>query len=168
MRTYRAKRVDMMRIQREVLQNGKPYPFSFVITQEALDDSRQELTGVISEAGLLAEGQIKMQSQTHVEVCFHLSGEMRYPCARCLKPTAYACDFDYRETFDVPADTEEISILPAIEECLFVNEPFRVLCRPDCKGLCPRCGADLNDGPCPCPEPEPETDPRMAALKALL
>ncbi|MBQ3335654.1 MAG: DUF177 domain-containing protein [Eubacteriaceae bacterium] len=159
----------MMRIQRELLQNGKPYPFSFVITQEVLGDPRQELSGVISEAGLLAEGQIKLLNQTHLDVSFHLSGDMLYPCARCLKPTAFPCEFDYHETIDIPEDEQdEISILPAIEECLFVNEPFRVLCRPDCKGLCPRCGADLNDGPCDCPETEPETDPRMAALKALL
>ena len=41
----------------------------------------------------------------------------------------------------------------------------RTLCAEDCKGLCPRCGANLNDGPCGC---KPETDPRWAALSALL
>ena len=39
------------------------------------------------------------------------------------------------------------------------------VCRADCKGLCPRCGADLNEGPCAC---RPETDPRLAALAQLL
>jgi uncharacterized protein len=42
--------------------------------------------------------------------------------------------------------------------------PHFVECRPDCKGLCPRCGANLNDGPCTCP---PETDVRWDALKRL-
>ena len=41
----------------------------------------------------------------------------------------------------------------------------RTLCSEDCKGLCPRCGANLNEGPCGC---KPEPDPRWAALSALL
>ena len=41
----------------------------------------------------------------------------------------------------------------------------KTLCSPDCKGLCPRCGANLNEGPCGC---APEPDPRWAALSALL
>lgn len=39
------------------------------------------------------------------------------------------------------------------------------LCSEDCKGLCSRCGADLNDGPCGC---KPDVDPRLAALAQLL
>ena len=41
----------------------------------------------------------------------------------------------------------------------------KFLCREDCKGLCCRCGKDLNDGPCDC---QPEADPRLAVLKQLL
>lgn len=41
----------------------------------------------------------------------------------------------------------------------------KFLCRDDCKGLCCRCGKDLNQGPCGC---QPETDPRLAVLKQLL
>ena len=41
----------------------------------------------------------------------------------------------------------------------------KILCSPDCKGLCPRCGADLNQGPCGCKK---DADPRWAALAKLL
>ena len=41
----------------------------------------------------------------------------------------------------------------------------KFLCREDCKGLCCRCGKDLNDGPCGC---QPDVDPRLAVLKQLL
>ena len=41
----------------------------------------------------------------------------------------------------------------------------KTLCSEDCKGLCPRCGADLNLGPCSCKK---ETDPRLAVLAKLL
>ena len=42
---------------------------------------------------------------------------------------------------------------------------MRLLCSLDCNGLCPRCGSNLNDGPCDC---EPEIDPRLEKLKDLL
>lgn len=48
---------------------------------------------------------------------------------------------------------------------LVLNMDSKLLCEPDCKGLCCQCGANLNDGPCNC---EPEMDPRFAALKQLL
>ena len=41
----------------------------------------------------------------------------------------------------------------------------KFLCRADCKGLCCRCGKDLNDGPCGC---QPDADPRLAVLQQLL
>ena len=41
----------------------------------------------------------------------------------------------------------------------------KLLCSEDCQGLCPRCGADLNEGPCQC---KPEIDPRLAVLQQFL
>lgn len=58
------------------------------------------------------------------------------------------------------ADLDDI-----ITTTLVLNMDSKLLCKPDCKGLCCRCGANLNDGPCNC---EPEMDPRFAALKQLL
>ena len=50
-----------------------------------------------------------------------------------------------------------------LREVLLVEAPDVLLCREDCHGLCPRCGANLNEGPCPCPAEEsadtPETTP---------
>lgn len=54
---------------------------------------------------------------------------------------------------------------PLIAEQVQLNIPMKPLCRPDCQGLCPRCGAELNQGPCGCEETS--VDPRWAALKAL-
>lgn len=52
-----------------------------------------------------------------------------------------------------------------ITEDIFLDLPSKLLCREDCKGMCPKCGADLNEGSCSC---EKEVDPRLAALKQLL
>lgn len=58
------------------------------------------------------------------------------------------------------ADLEEI-----VRTVFVLNMDSKLLCREDCKGLCCRCGKNLNDGPCNCPK---EIDPRFAALKQLL
>ena len=56
--------------------------------------------------------------------------------------------------------------LDDIVRTLFVlNLDSKLLCSPDCKGLCCRCGKNLNEGPCGC---QKEIDPRFAALKQLL
>ena len=58
------------------------------------------------------------------------------------------------------ADLEDI-----IRTVFVLNLDSKLLCKPDCKGLCCRCGKNLNDGPCNC---QKELDPRFAALKLLL
>lgn len=50
-------------------------------------------------------------------------------------------------------------------EDVYLSLPARFLCKSDCKGLCPYCGTDLNDGACDCKKP---IDPRLAALQQLL
>ena len=52
-----------------------------------------------------------------------------------------------------------------IRSVFVLNMDSKLLCSDDCKGLCCRCGKNLNDGPCSC---EKEIDPRLAALKQLL
>jgi len=55
---------------------------------------------------------------------------------------------------------EEIDLTPLIVEQLILALPSRALCREDCQGLCPRCGTNLNAGPCQCPADAP--GPRLA------
>jgi uncharacterized protein len=55
-----------------------------------------------------------------------------------------------------------VDLRPALREEWLLAVPAFVQCREDCKGLCPRCGADLNQGPCGC---APEIDSRWDALR---
>lgn len=50
-------------------------------------------------------------------------------------------------------------------EAFILDMDTKTLCSEDCKGLCPRCGADLNLGPCSCKK---DVDPRLAVLAKLL
>ena len=79
--------------------------------------------------------------------------------ARTLR-TPSAIKTDTFELEDGCADLDDI-----VTTALVLNMPSQLLCKPDCKGLCFRCGANLNLGPCNC---KPEPDPRFAALQQLL
>ena len=94
-------------------------------------------------------------------------------CRRCLGPVTGEVTVDFRELFEAqPREGESyrlghdsIDMEPLIREALLLDLPLAPLCSPDCRGLCPTCGADLNLGPCGCP---PATaDPRWAALDVL-
>ena len=113
------------------------------------------------------------------------AGKVRVPCARCVEPVQIplAAQFDliFRPA-GVDSDAPERSITApeteigyyqknslALEDVLreqvLLALPVRTLCKPDCKGLCPRCGANRNLQPCTC-EQGP-SDPRWEALSGL-
>lgn len=100
----------------------------------------------------------------------------RAACRRCLEPTEVALDQPVRLLFteDEAADDPGVMVIPrnakvldlteAVREELILAAPGFPLCREDCRGLCPRCGADLNQGPCGC---RSGSDPRRKALEEL-
>jgi len=63
----------------------------------------------------------------------------------------------------IPSRAKTLDLAPTVREELILALPHFVECRPDCRGLCPRCGGNLNDGPCGC---APAGDPRWDALRA--
>lgn len=65
--------------------------------------------------------------------------------------------------FHLEGDSADLDDI--IRTVFVLNMDSKILCRPDCKGLCFRCGKNLNEGPCNC---QKELDPRFAALKQLL
>ena len=113
------------------------------------------------------------------------AGQFTVPCARCLDPVEIplAAEFDLIfRPLGADADAPERSITApeteigyyqkdslALEDVLreqvLLSLPVRTLCKPDCKGLCPRCGANRNLQQCTC-DPGP-SDPRWEALAGL-
>jgi uncharacterized protein len=105
-----------------------------------------------------------------------IEGDITDSCRRCLNEAhghvedeshtifAEATDeeLDDPDIYPIDPNDRELDLRPAIREEWLLAQPRFVLCRDDCKGLCPRCGADLNDGQCSCP---PETDSRWAGLR---
>ncbi len=103
---------------------------------------------------------------------------VRLPCSRCLKDVDYPIDAPLNLSMveDVQSDkfndddiivfsNNEVDIGPQVEEAVFLALPLNPLCSEDCRGLCIRCGADQNAGPCSCSDQE--IDPRWEKLKNL-
>ncbi|HEX4601111.1 MAG TPA: DUF177 domain-containing protein [Gemmatimonadales bacterium] len=103
-------------------------------------------------------------------------------CRRCLTPVTvpvtaqidalFAQDPDALEdpnSYSVDPAAIEIDLRPAVREELALAAPSWIVCREECRGLCPHCGRDLNAGPCGCPPaPDPGRRPALAALKDKL
>ncbi len=111
---------------------------------------------------------------------------LQVTCARCLEPcqtpTHITFEEEYQPTIDVvtglPSSTPRndnafavgrshvLDLTEALRQNLVLALEMIPLCRPDCRGLCPNCGANRNTDPCTCPTPE-STSP-FAALDSLL
>lgn len=101
---------------------------------------------------------------------------VRATCRRCLAPVLVEVDDSVRLLFTedednddpaaviLPSRAAEIDLADTVREALILATPEFPLCREDCRGLCARCGADLNQGDCSCP---PEADLRWGALQSL-
>ena len=89
-----------------------------------------------------------------------VSGEREVQCARCLKTARQPFSEEFLETYS--NKLEIIDIMYLVRQTLALTEEIRFLCKPDCKGLCPQCGQDLNVAPCDC---KPENLSPFAELK---
>jgi DUF177 domain-containing protein len=98
-------------------------------------------------------------------------------CRRCLVPVTVPVGaeigalfsresdaLDDPEAYGLPAHATDVDLRPAVREELVLAVPRYVVCREECRGLCPHCGKDLNAGPCGC---VPEADLRWRALADL-
>lgn len=103
--------------------------------------------------------------------------EVIFDCDRCGKSTTRVLNYHFEhilvlslsnesndEYIEVPDYNLEVESL--LRDDIFLEFPAKLLCKQDCKGLCQRCGKNLNDGECSCDKGE--LDPRLAVLKALL
>lgn len=100
------------------------------------------------------------------------------PCDRCLEEVDRVFSIRIEKDLDLAgsddgSDMEEFNFMTGtnldVDQLIFgeilVSWPMKVLCREDCKGICKRCGANLNLTECQCQKTEP--DPRMAAIQDI-
>ena len=72
---------------------------------------------------------------------------------------------DSEDEWVFPLEADSADLEDIVRTVFVLNMDSKLLCKPDCQGICSRCGKNLNDGPCGC---QKELDPRFAALRQLL
>lgn len=134
------------------------------------------LTGPVS-----FKGRLQADGDDILGLSGRLTGAFEGICARCLDLVSRPLDIPVDEIFrpDAGSEGETVSesyryeghvveLLPAIRDNLVLALPPRLLCRPECRGLCPRCGTNLNEKDCGCNAFEQESPSPFDQLKQLL
>lgn len=111
-----------------------------------------------------------------------LRGAVTAPCNRCTEDAAITIDTEFSEYEDIPPESHSkmdehgaaivyerhapmLNLGEVGWEQFMLALPIQPLCKEDCKGLCPQCGANLNNGSCSCTTDQ--GDPRLSALRGV-
>ena len=129
----------------------------------AKDDPAFDGLGLDLAGPLKVGGELKETSEGEYFWRATLAGSVRRECRRCLTEITVPVEIDVNVLFSTDPDAADdpsvypldessrtVDVRPAVREELALAAPAFTLCREDCAGLCPRCGADLNAGPCSC------------------
>jgi uncharacterized protein len=169
-----------MRIELENLEGGRG-DFAHVYQPEDLNPV-DERVQIIEPATV--SGKVRLAGH-ELFVNGHIETRAQVECDRCLKPVELPVSADFALEYITGAeyessavaeltedelsvavfDGEAIDVDEVVKEQVLLAVPTRMLCREDCKGICPECGTDLNTGECACKKDD--IDPRWAALKNL-
>ena len=157
-----------------------PFEFPFDVP-DVRNDPGSILFGVRFPSPMEVNGEV-VNAAGYMRMRLNLSLDYVAPCARCLADVPGTFRFDLEKTVATPEmleglDEDKVDEFALVEDgfldldetitaCLLMEFPYRVLCREDCRGLCPKCGKDLNEGPCSCAGDE--LDPRLSPLQAVL
>ena len=82
----------------------------------------------------------------HVQI----QGRCSFFCNRCLEPVESDRSLGFDLDYAVEKGLESIDLAEDIRQEIILSSPAKVLCRKDCKGICPRCGVNLNKEQCRC------------------
>ena len=169
-----------MRIELENLEGSKG-DFAHVYQPEELNPV-DERVSLIAPAAV--NGKVRLSGNQDF-VNGHVETRAQVECDRCLKPVELqvnvdftleyisGSDYESSQVAELPEDAMSVSVFDGqgidideiVKEQILLTVPSRMLCREDCKGICPECGTDRNTGECNCVTND--IDPRWAALKDL-
>ena len=167
----------------------EPVEFELEIAPGAIDFGEEtEQKGSLATSGraeVIHEHRGPREIVADIRLKGRYSGRFEVPCARCLEPVEAPLSAEFDLIFrpigsdagpaerSISAPETEIgyyqkdSLLleDVLREQVLLSLPVRTVCKPDCKGLCPHCGANRNTNPCSCEEAA--TDPRWEGLTGL-
>lgn len=171
--------ISMMKINVANLADrpGEEIPFEFTTTAGEIDAIADTYS---FEGDILVRGVY-----VHTGRCYRFTGQISciksFVCDRCLEPSSLQQVHDFNEEFQHGSepvsggekakivnyfDGDVIDLSPVVRDVLLSDQPLNNICNADCRGLCLKCGANLNHGDCGCDRTV--IDPRLAALQQLL
>ena len=167
-----------MKIDVSKLKNVKLAKESLALSEQ-VDADAYGYPEICPKSDFTFKGKIENLGDV-MELSGVVSGALELVCSRCLQPFVWNFETEIFETYtnhsEIAAADEfeettlfngdEIDLTPQILKQIFLEIPMKILCKPDCLGLCPHCGADLNHGDCGCDRDD--LDVRFADLKDLL
>jgi uncharacterized protein len=163
-----------------VAQLLRDVPSSMTVKLEApFDEPHEFAPRGYAETDVFAEATVRLDLRLEsFSGGLRARGRVEAPwhgiCRRCSTPVLGVSTVAVNERFvdgGYPPDDEAypiaddfVDLAPLVHDAILLDLPLAPLCREDCQGLCPYCGADLNDEHCDCQGP---VDPRWATLDEL-
>ena len=152
---------------------GQVYPF-----QAALELPEMEvLSDPVRFEGIEAEGEFFCTGDHRISLRADVSATAVSRCSRCLEPVQVPVKADVDALYAKELDPDDpdlysfeghsLELEDAVRDALLLELPLQFFCRPDCKGLCPVCGINLNRETCTCQEGNVVTGP-FSALKSIV
>lgn len=138
-----------MKIPVKKMKNDQPETFEEEIDPADLDMDTDVMH--FSEPIRVKAETFKDGDDLTVEV--HVEGERTFDCSLCLEEFNNLFEKDFTLHYDIKG-LDSVTIDPDVREEIILDHPIRILCKPECKGLCLTCGANLNEGGCGCETPE--------------
>lgn len=158
-------------------QDGKSEKYEISLTSETFSIGGQDYRVIEKHPVILG---LTHEGNRVITITGSADLTMEIPCARCLTPVAIPFQLEFDLQIDLNLSEEEreekeedssfvegdeLDVEELVRNELIVQWPIRVLCKDDCKGICSRCGANLNIQTCDCDTTG--LDPRMAAIKDI-
>jgi uncharacterized protein len=144
--------------------------------QLATDDAVWQGDDPVPASALKVTGRLSAAGSGRFYWHGQVDGDVIIPCRRCLADTkvhvhdeshvifaeAGSDETDDPDVQVLDARSHELDLRPTVREQWLLNVPTYAVCREECRGLCPTCGKDLNEGACDCPQSH---DARWDALR---
>jgi uncharacterized protein len=161
--------INVAQLLKEPVGSTRSYKVDEFIGKEGTNHVQGQVTLIHTNCSVLVQGS--------------MTASVRDICNRCLQPVDFSVTFNMEDeyfpsvdiTSGLPMPTNPdrftldqnhvLDLSEALDQYMLAAMPMKVLCRPDCAGICPSCGHNLNEGSCSCPSSI--KDPRWSKLVNL-
>ena len=160
-------------VSRALKNPGQVYPFQAEMTLPEME----VLSDPVRFGAVRVEGEFFCTGDQRICLKAHAEAKAASRCSRCLEPVSIPVQADIDALYAKQPDPDDpdlysfeastLELEDAVRDALLLELPLQFFCSPDCRGLCPVCGANLNKVACTCQEGGEVTTP-FSALKSIV